>query len=73
MLELFLECDFFARKKGERYECEECGLVLIVENPCECDGNRELICCQKPMSQLNPEAKGSVVRRRQKTPEKTKK
>ncbi|MGD6850696.1 MAG: hypothetical protein ACQCN6_01390 [Candidatus Bathyarchaeia archaeon] len=38
-----------ARKKGERYECEECGLVVVVENPCECDETCELICCQEPM------------------------
>jgi hypothetical protein len=49
MLELFLEGDFLARKKGERYECEECGLVVVVENPCECDETCELICCQEPM------------------------
>jgi hypothetical protein len=37
-----------AKKKGERYKCEDCGLVLLVEEPCGCETN-ELICCEKPM------------------------
>ena len=42
------------RSAGERYECEECGAVLVYEKPCTCppeDGHSE-ICCKKQMKQL---------------------
>jgi hypothetical protein len=42
------------KKKGEKYECEECGLVVLVENPCECDESCELVCCGEPMKQAKP-------------------
>ena len=34
--------------KGEKYKCEECGLVIVVEEPCNCD-ECAIICCQQPM------------------------
>jgi hypothetical protein len=37
-----------ANKKGEKYKCEECGLVVLVEDPCGCEPC-DLICCSKPM------------------------
>ena len=37
-----------ASKKGEKYKCEECGLVVVVEDPCGCEAV-ELICCEAPM------------------------
>ncbi len=39
------------KKKGEEYECEDCGLVVLVQNPCECGDECQLVCCQKPMRQ----------------------
>jgi hypothetical protein len=39
------------KNKGERYSCENCGLVVLVEDPCECGDECEIICCQKPMKQ----------------------
>jgi hypothetical protein len=45
------------RKKGEAYECEECGLVVVVQNPCECDETCELVCCQEPMKPVKAAAK----------------
>jgi len=41
---------FLARKKGERYKCDECGLVVIVEDPCGCEDTCGLICCGEPMN-----------------------
>jgi len=38
-------------KKGERYKCEACGMVMVVEEPCECD-ECVIICCQQPMNKL---------------------
>lgn len=45
-----------SRGAGERYECEECGAVLIYEKPCPCtaaDEHSEM-CCNKQMKQLAP-------------------
>jgi hypothetical protein len=44
-----------AKKTGEEYKCDECGLVVIVHEPCECDESCELVCCQEPMKQVKPE------------------
>jgi hypothetical protein len=38
-----------AVKKNSRYACEECGFSVIVENPCDCEGSHEMICCDTPM------------------------
>jgi hypothetical protein len=37
-----------ASKKGEKYKCEECGLIVVVEDPCGCEAI-ELMCCEQPM------------------------
>ncbi len=37
-----------AKNKGEKYQCDECGLVVLVEDPCGCT-NECLICCDEPM------------------------
>ena len=49
-----------AKKKGEKYKCEECGLVVLVEDPCTCDSSCELVCCGKPMKPAK-EAKPKTV------------
>jgi hypothetical protein len=43
--------NYLAKKKGEKYECEECGLVVLVEDPCGCNAC-ELVCCAKPMKPI---------------------
>ena len=37
-----------ANKKGDRYKCDECGLVIFVEEPCGCE-TTEITCCGEPM------------------------
>ena len=37
-----------ASKKGERYKCEQCGLIVLVEDACGCQ-TCDLICCSAPM------------------------
>jgi Desulfoferrodoxin, N-terminal domain len=37
-----------ANKKGDKYKCEECGLVMVVEDPCGCEAT-EIVCCDQPM------------------------
>ena len=39
---------YFLAKKGEKYKCEDCGLVVVVEDPCGCEPI-ELVCCGAPM------------------------
>ena len=46
-----------AKKKGEQYKCDECGLVVLIENPCECDDTCELVCCDVPMKPVKASAK----------------
>jgi hypothetical protein len=50
-----------AAKKGDKYKCEECGLVVLIEDPCGCD-TCDVICCGAPMkpvqvSKAKPKAK----------------
>jgi hypothetical protein len=55
MLAFYSRCKLLA-KKGEKYECEECGLVVIIEDPCGCE-EVELICCEAPMKPAKTKAK----------------
>jgi len=38
-------------KKGTKYRCEECGLVVVVDEPCGC-GTCGLVCCDVPMKEV---------------------
>jgi len=38
-------------KIGTRYECGECGMMVRVENPCECEPC-QMTCCGVPMKEL---------------------
>ena len=43
-------------KKGEKYKCEECGLIVVIDDPCGCEAV-ELICCEVPMKPVKAAAK----------------
>jgi hypothetical protein len=45
-----------ASKKGEKYQCEECGLVVVVDDPCGCE-TVELVCCEVPMKPVKVQIK----------------
>jgi hypothetical protein len=45
-----------AKKKGAKYKCEECGLVVVVEDPCGCAAC-ELVCCSAPMKKTEAKPK----------------
>jgi len=45
-------------KKGEKYKCEKCGLVVVVDNACGC-ASCDLICCNVPMKPVK-EAKSKA-------------
>jgi hypothetical protein len=36
-------------KKGSELVCEECGLVLVVDDVCGCDDCCDVICCGEQM------------------------
>jgi len=43
---------FLASKKGDKYECEDCGLVIMVDEPCGCEPC-EVVCCGTPMKPVS--------------------
>jgi hypothetical protein len=43
-------------RKGEKYECEKCGVVVTVDENCNCVAC-DLMCCGAPMKQVKPKAK----------------
>jgi hypothetical protein len=44
------------KKAGEKYECEECGLVVVVEDVCGCD-DCKIVCCEEPMKKVKAPVK----------------
>ena len=44
------------KKKDEKYECGECGLVVVVDNPCGCSPC-DLVCCGAPMKETKKKTK----------------
>jgi hypothetical protein len=40
-------------KKGTRYKCEDCGLVVVVDEPCGCEPVH-IVCCSAPMVKMAP-------------------
>lgn len=36
-------------KKGNKYTCQECGLVVTIDKPCGCVEECDIICCGQPM------------------------
>ncbi len=41
--------------KGDRYKCDVCGLVVLVEDDCGCS-SCDLICCDAPMKKVGTKA-----------------
>ena len=60
------------KKKGEKYECEDCGLVVLIEDPCGCE-TCELVCCDKPMKLATKGAKPKAKPKAKTPPSKMKK
>lgn len=40
-------------QKGAKYKCEECGVVVVVDEPCGCEPC-DLVCCSVPMVAMAP-------------------
>ena len=45
--------------KGDAYECEVCGMAVVVEEPCGCDDDFALLCCGEPMKARKSKAKAA--------------
>jgi hypothetical protein len=43
------------QNKGAKYKCEECGVVVAVDEPCGCE-QCDLVCCGVPMMAVTPKA-----------------
>jgi hypothetical protein len=69
---IFLEGDLLVKKKGEEYKCDECGLVVLVEDPCGCD-TCELVCCETPMKPVKTPMKKAAPKAKPKAKAKPKK
>jgi len=37
--------------KGDKYSCNECGIVVTVDEACGCVDVCDLVCCGEPMEQ----------------------
>jgi hypothetical protein len=43
-------------KKGDRYQCDDCGLVVLVEDACDCVPECKVVCCDQPMKKVTTKA-----------------
>jgi hypothetical protein len=43
-------------KKGQALACEVCGLVVVVDEVCDCMEAHEIVCCDVPMKKRAPAA-----------------
>lgn len=43
-------------KKGDKYECGTCGVVMSVDEACDC-APCDFVCCGAPMKAAKPKAK----------------
>jgi hypothetical protein len=41
--------------KGDRYKCDDCGMVVLVEDACGCSAC-DLVCCDEPMKKVTKKA-----------------
>jgi len=53
-------------KKGQKYKCDECGLIVVIEDPCGCE-TVELMCCQTPMKTAKTTSKATKTKKEKKT------
>jgi len=43
-------------KRGAKYKCDECGLVVVVDDPCGCS-MCDLVCCGELMKEVKSREK----------------
>jgi len=61
-----------AKKKGEKYACPECGLVIVIEDDgCECQ-ECDVVCCTVPMELVEKPKKAAAKKAKPKSKAKPK-
>ena len=43
-------------KKGTKYKCDECGVVVMIDSVCACEPC-DLVCCDIPMKEVKTKVK----------------
>jgi len=61
------EIEMAKAKKGDLFTCEVCGLVVAVDESCDCAVG-ELICCDIPMEKGKPVKKAAPKKKAAKKP-----
>jgi hypothetical protein len=60
---MFAEVELMAKKKGEKYACPECGLVIVIEDDgCECQ-ECDVVCCTVPMELVDKPKKAAAAKK----------
>jgi hypothetical protein len=67
-----MRCKLLTKDKGEKYKCDECGLIVVVDDPCGCEVV-ELMCCKAQMKPVKASAKAKSKPRKKKAKPKPKK
>ena len=49
-----------AVKKGDAYECQVCGLAVVVDEACGCE-DFDIICCEQPMKQRKSRSRSKAA------------
>ncbi len=52
-------------KKGTKYKCEDCGVVVVVDEPCGCKPC-DLMCCSVAMVETKPKKTAEKKKKRKK-------
>ncbi|OGD46831.1 hypothetical protein A3K79_02890 [Candidatus Bathyarchaeota archaeon RBG_13_46_16b] len=52
---LIMEVGWYSQERS-KYKCDECGLVVVVDDPCGCS-MCDLVCCGEPMKEVKSKAK----------------
>ena len=69
---MFAEVELMAKKKGEKYACPECGLVIVIEDDgCECQ-ECDVVCCTVPMELVEKPKKAAAKKAKPKSKAKPK-
>lgn len=48
--------------KGDRYKCDVCGIVIMVEDACGCAAC-DLVCCEAPMKKVGAKKAAKKVKK----------
>ena len=48
--------------KGDMYECEVCGLSVVIDEACGCADVHEIICCSRPMQEKKVKVKARAAK-----------